>query len=287
MPSSQAQLRRVRCRAASKRSGERCRRFCAPGFVVCKWHGGGSPQAQRSAERRELVAELVSAGPGSVPAGPRRTSAQIVADAVALADLQLQDATAARTAEQAETAIRLVHGAVRLAHDLGVEVGPSAGERAAEEVGALVAGVVGKLGRAMLTSLRSPSSDYLELEAWLVSQVPALLRSPDADPVPCPTPWRLVNASAPMLEAVATVRARWEAEAREAMRGAAGAASRPSGRSDAGGDVNGAQGDAAEAVAAESAGPRPATTAVEWSERLHAEMRSGPAPAPVRWRGGS
>ena len=28
------------CTAHSKRTGERCKRFCAPGKKVCKWHGG-------------------------------------------------------------------------------------------------------------------------------------------------------------------------------------------------------------------------------------------------------
>ena len=36
------------CTATSKRTGERCKRFCAPGKKVCKWHGGASNGAPGS-----------------------------------------------------------------------------------------------------------------------------------------------------------------------------------------------------------------------------------------------
>jgi len=41
---------RVQCRARSKRSGQQCRRFCAPGHVVCNIHGAKAPQTRRRAE---------------------------------------------------------------------------------------------------------------------------------------------------------------------------------------------------------------------------------------------
>lgn len=40
------------CTATSKRTGERCKRFCAPGRKVCKWHGGasnGAPKGSKNA----------------------------------------------------------------------------------------------------------------------------------------------------------------------------------------------------------------------------------------------
>ncbi len=32
----------ARCTAKSKRTGERCKRSCAPGYIVCKFHGQGA-----------------------------------------------------------------------------------------------------------------------------------------------------------------------------------------------------------------------------------------------------
>lgn len=40
------------CTATSKRTHERCKRFCAPGKTVCKWHGGnskGAPKGNKNA----------------------------------------------------------------------------------------------------------------------------------------------------------------------------------------------------------------------------------------------
>lgn len=40
------------CTATSKRTGERCKRMCAPGKTVCKWHGGnsnGAPKGNKNA----------------------------------------------------------------------------------------------------------------------------------------------------------------------------------------------------------------------------------------------
>jgi hypothetical protein len=47
-----------RCPATSKRTGEQCKRFLPPGAKVCKWHGGGSPQALAAQDQRQAVAEL-------------------------------------------------------------------------------------------------------------------------------------------------------------------------------------------------------------------------------------
>jgi hypothetical protein len=46
------------CTATSKQSGERCKRAPIRGGSVCHYHGGSSPQAQRSA--RQMLAELHS-----------------------------------------------------------------------------------------------------------------------------------------------------------------------------------------------------------------------------------
>lgn len=46
-----------RCRAKSKRTGERCRRFPAPGATVCHFHGGASRLVRAAAERRRTEAE--------------------------------------------------------------------------------------------------------------------------------------------------------------------------------------------------------------------------------------
>ena len=42
----------AQCTATSKRTGNRCRRFCEPGKTVCKWHGGkstGPPKGSKNA----------------------------------------------------------------------------------------------------------------------------------------------------------------------------------------------------------------------------------------------
>ena len=40
-----------KCRANSKQSGERCKRWPVPGAEVCKIHGGGAPGVRAAAER--------------------------------------------------------------------------------------------------------------------------------------------------------------------------------------------------------------------------------------------
>ena len=42
----------AQCTATSKRTGERCKRMCASGKTVCKWHGGnskGAPKGNKNA----------------------------------------------------------------------------------------------------------------------------------------------------------------------------------------------------------------------------------------------
>ncbi len=45
------------CTATSKRTHERCLRVPAPGALVCRWHGGASPQAKAKAELRRTMEE--------------------------------------------------------------------------------------------------------------------------------------------------------------------------------------------------------------------------------------
>lgn len=41
---------KVQCKAKSKRTGERCKQYCAPGKIVCKWHGGASNGAPKGSK---------------------------------------------------------------------------------------------------------------------------------------------------------------------------------------------------------------------------------------------
>ena len=50
------ELGRRRCTANAKSTGDRCRKRPIPGGRVCKTHGGGAPQVQRSARQRLLAA---------------------------------------------------------------------------------------------------------------------------------------------------------------------------------------------------------------------------------------
>lgn len=50
------------CTATSKRSGERCKRMCAPGKKVCKWHGGnskGAPKGSKNALKHGAYEKIV------------------------------------------------------------------------------------------------------------------------------------------------------------------------------------------------------------------------------------
>lgn len=49
-----------RCRATSKRSGKRCRRFPVPGGTVCVIHGGAAPAVRAAAQRRKAEAEATA-----------------------------------------------------------------------------------------------------------------------------------------------------------------------------------------------------------------------------------
>lgn len=69
-------IRQLRCKAKSKRTGERCRRLATPGFEVCYYHGagGGAPKGNKNAvkhgvyvdkllndEERKLFQEILQA----------------------------------------------------------------------------------------------------------------------------------------------------------------------------------------------------------------------------------
>lgn len=45
-----------RCKALSRRSGQRCKRFPIPGGTVCVMHGGAAPAVRAAAERRNAEA---------------------------------------------------------------------------------------------------------------------------------------------------------------------------------------------------------------------------------------
>lgn len=47
-----------RCKARSKKSGDRCRRYAIPGGSVCAMHGGSAPQVRAAAERRLEAAAI-------------------------------------------------------------------------------------------------------------------------------------------------------------------------------------------------------------------------------------
>lgn len=49
-----------RCRATSKGTGRRCRRFPVPGAAVCVIHGGAAPSVRAAAERRRAEAEATA-----------------------------------------------------------------------------------------------------------------------------------------------------------------------------------------------------------------------------------
>ena len=49
-----------RCRARSKRSGQRCKRAAIVGGTVCSMHGGNTPAVRAAAERRAMVAEVTA-----------------------------------------------------------------------------------------------------------------------------------------------------------------------------------------------------------------------------------
>jgi len=41
-----------RCPAMSRRTGEQCGRYCAPGFRTCRWHGSGNMKSKMAAAKR-------------------------------------------------------------------------------------------------------------------------------------------------------------------------------------------------------------------------------------------
>ena len=221
MPRARAELTRVRCRATSKRTGERCGAWCAPGHVVCRWHGGARNASIRSARVREAVAEILAAD-------PRRSPREVMGDALHVSDLVMQDKIAAlRDAESItpETAVELTDAATRAAAlaraaaDMGVvvdlEADPAHGE--------LVVAALSRVARRLLGSWSAmPGSDYAELESWLVSAVPAALRGLEVG-VP-PRLWSRPRPVMPsrQLESSAVVRYREARDLEEALEGVGG-----------------------------------------------------------------
>lgn len=59
-------------------TGQRCRNFAVPGTLVCRLHGGLSPQALARGQVRLSLSEIAHANP--------RPLAEVLRDAVALAD---------------------------------------------------------------------------------------------------------------------------------------------------------------------------------------------------------
>jgi hypothetical protein len=186
MPASRAALRRVQCSAKSRRRGERCRRWCPPGSVVCASHGAKSPQAKRSAETRAIMAEVAAAG-------PRRTVAEIVADSLHLCDVVMRDAAAeagegplsAETVDLLTVSAGRAASMAKLAHELGVQTGQVALD---EQTGELIAEVLRVCATELVNAAGGHGQDQLAVREWILRAVPAALRG-ERVPV-CPRPWR-------------------------------------------------------------------------------------------------
>jgi len=88
----------IHCSARCKpRGGERCRMRAVPGTTVCRQHGGESPQALARAQVRLTLAELASTDP--------RPMAEVLRDAVALADVAQRDCWSALRAGELTPAV--------------------------------------------------------------------------------------------------------------------------------------------------------------------------------------
>jgi len=249
MPPARAALRRVQCRAVSKRSGQRCKRFCAPGHLTCKLHGGGSPQAQRSAQVRATVAEVMAAN-------PRRSVREIVADSLHVADLVLGDEIAklgeGMTPALAESVMQAAGRAsalARAAADMGIDV--DSGEALAEAQGTRIAEALQAVAAELVTAAGGTGVDHMAVREWIRRAVPAALRG---EPVPeCPRPWRMTHF--PALESGDRFRRREAAEVAAALSGSepSGRRSGPTGRDGRG---NGSAGDSGLARAGSGESPQ-------------------------------
>ena len=85
----------IRC-SARNRQRERCGQWAVPGTIVCRHHGGYSPQAVRLASVRLTLGELARTDP--------RSLREVLADAVHLADLAQRDYLGAVQHGEADTA---------------------------------------------------------------------------------------------------------------------------------------------------------------------------------------
>lgn len=77
------------CSATAKGTGRRCRRLAMIGGTVCPKHGGAAPQVRAAAERRVLIAELLT--------GPGRPPREVLSDALKVVDGLMRHAVSAAT----------------------------------------------------------------------------------------------------------------------------------------------------------------------------------------------
>ena len=191
MPEPRAILRRTRCAARSKRSGERCRKWSAPGASVCHLHGARSPQAVAGAERREIIAELLAADP--------RPLRIVLRDAVTVSDVIMQDVRAEidRTGSASpETIDRLALAAGRAAQlarvALDVGLTDDEGEIVAQAHGESLARALRIVLAPLMPRVAAGPADARAISEWLRRAVPLALRQ---EPVPePPTTWRMSHA---------------------------------------------------------------------------------------------
>lgn len=160
-----------RCTKKSKQSGQRCRRWAAPGQDCCVMHGANSPGARAKAERRILTeqalaeAKAVLAHEGIAPIGnPLEEMGKVAAEVIALKDALARRVNALREVEhfdlkstpQLRVEVELYERALDRSGrflDLLVKNGFEAKRiRIAEEQAQLLAGVVQRvLAAARLT----------------------------------------------------------------------------------------------------------------------------------------
>ncbi|MEU2986241.1 hypothetical protein ABZ647_17755 [Micromonospora aurantiaca] len=102
------------CTATSKRTHERCKNYPPPGGVVCRFHGGATPQAKRKAAVRLALRELITDG------DPRHPW-QVLLDALHVSDSLMREAVVQLgtgepiTPQQLTTLVDSIERASRLA----------------------------------------------------------------------------------------------------------------------------------------------------------------------------
>jgi len=102
------------CTATSKRTNERCKNYPAPGGIVCRFHGGATPQARRKAAVRLALRELITDG-------EQRHPWQVLLDALHVSDSLMREAVVQLgagepiTPQQLTTLVDAIERASRLA----------------------------------------------------------------------------------------------------------------------------------------------------------------------------